>query len=430
MKIDILFDKKLYFLYNYYGGSMRRLLRINYIAFFIILLTLGINVLVFNEKLYKFTVILILIALLIDALRQFVKLIVKKEITLVNSALIIGSVIAIYIMLLYKNIPYSFFPIVLGIYVIMNGIVKFVYASVLFVNKFKGRFFNMLLSLLFFAVGIILVFTPLMHLKISLCFLGIYLILLGLNYLYEYYKDVNHVEKANLRRNLRVPIPSIIEAFLPYAFLKQMDENIQLFENKTSDKNDLEILIQVTDKGYGKFGHVDLFYNDIVYSFGNYDPDSRKLGLVIGDGVLIKAPKKEYVSFCIKDLDKTIIGYGIKLNTKQKEAVAKEIDKIENNLTEYIPSGHKKAYGETIIRKAKAKLYKFKKGKFSKYVLLGCNCAHFIDRVLGKAGSDILKINGLMNPGTYYDYLENEFCKKNSIVISRSIYNKKSIKNL
>ena len=243
---------------------MRRLLRLNYIAFFVILLTLGINVLIFNEKLYKFTVILILIALLIDALRQFVKLIVKKEITLVNSALIIGSVIAIYIMLLYKNIPYSFFPIVLGIYVIMNGIVKFVYASVLFVNKFKGRFFNMFLSILFFAVGIILVFTPLMHLKISLCFLGVYLILLGLNYLYEYYKDINHIDKTNLRRNLRVPIPSIIEAFLPYAFLKQMDDSIQLFENKTNEKTDLEILIQVTDKGYGKFGHVDLFYNNIV----------------------------------------------------------------------------------------------------------------------------------------------------------------------
>ena len=409
---------------------MHRLLRLNYIAFTVILLTLGINVLIFNEKLYKFTVILILIALLIDALRQFVKLIVKKEITLINSASIIGSVIAISIMLMYKNIPYSFFPIVLGIYAIMNGIVKFIYATVLFINKFRGRLFNMLLSILFFAIGIILVFSPLMHLKISLCFLGAYLILLGLNYLFEYYKDLNHIDKTNLRRNLRVPIPSIIEAFLPYAFLKQIDDSIKLYDNKTNEKSDLEILIQVTEKGYGKFGHVDLFYNNKVYSFGNYDPDSRKLGLVIGDGVLIEAPKKEYITFCVKDLDKTILGYGIKLNDKQKEAVKKEVEKIENNLVKYVPSGHKKAYGETIIRKANATLYKFKKGKFTKYVLLGCNCAHFIDRILGKAGSDILKINGLMNPGTYYDYLENKFNKKNSIVIERTIYNKKSIKNL
>ena len=409
---------------------MHKLLRLNYIAFTIILLTLGINVLIFNEKLYKFTVVLILIALLIDALRQFIKLIVKKEITLVNSALIIGSVIAISIMLMYKNIPYSFFPIVLGAYAILNGIVKFVYAAVLFVNKFRGRLFNMLLSLLFFAIGIVLVFSPLMHLKISLCFLGSYLILLGLSYLYEYYKDVKHIDKTNLRRNLRVPIPSIVEAFLPYAFLKQIDNSIKLYENKTNEETDLEILIQVTDKGYGKFGHVDLFYNNQVYSFGNYDPDSRKLGLVIGDGVIIKAPKKEYISFCVKDLDKTILGYGIKLNDKQKGAVQKEIAKVEDNLIKYVPTGHKKAYGETIIRKAKATLYKFKKGKFTKYVLLGCNCAHFIDRILGKAGSDILKINGLMNPGTYYEYLENEFNKKNSVVIERTIYNKKSIKNL
>lgn len=409
---------------------MHKLLRLNYIAFATILLALGINVLIFNEKLYKFTVILILIVLLIDALRQFIKLIVKKEITLPNSASIIGSVIAISIMLMYKNIPYSFFPIVLGAYAIMNGIVKFIYAIVLFINRFRGRLLNMLLSIMFFAIGIVLVFSPLMHLKISLCFLGGYLILLGLNYLYEYYKDVKHIDKTNLRRNLRVPIPSIIEAFLPYAFLKQIDDKVKFYENKTNEEPDLEILIQVTEKGYGKFGHVDLYYNDTVYSFGNYDPDSRKLGLVIGDGVLIKAPKKEYVTFCIKELDKTLLCYGIKLNDKQKEVVKKEMDKIEDNLVNYVPNGHKKAYGERIIRKAKAKLYKFKKGKFTRYVLLGCNCAHFIDRVLGASGTDILKINGLMNPGTYYEYLENEFNKKNSIVITRTIYNKKNIKNL
>ena len=409
---------------------MQKLLRLNYITFFAILLALGINVLIFNEKLYKFTVILILIVLLIDSLRQLIKLIVKKEITFANSLIIIGSVIAIAIMLTYKNIPYSFFSIVLGCYAILNGIVKFVYSLILFANKFKSKLVNMLLALMFFAIGIMLVFSPLIHLKASLCFVGIYLIALSLNYLYEYYKDVKHIEKSNLRRNLRVPLPSIIEAFLPYAFLKQIDENVKMQENKTGEKPDLEILIHVTETGDGRMGHIDLYFNNTVYSFGNYDPATRKLYMVVGDGVLIKSPKKKYIEFCVKEANKTLFDYGIKLNDKQKEEVKKVLAKINDNLVEYTPNWDPKAYAERIQKYTKAKFYKFSKGKFVKYILLGRNCAHFIDSIMGKTGSDILKINGLMNPGTYYEYLENEFNKKNSIVISRTIYNKNNIKNL
>ena len=409
---------------------MHKLLRLNYIAFFVLLLTLGINVLIFNEKLYKFTVVLILIVLLIDSLRQLIKLIVKKEITFANSLIIIGTVIAISIMLNYKNIPYAFFPIVLGAYTILNGTVKFVYSIILFENKFSGRFANMFLALLFYTIGIILIFSPLMHLKVALCFVGIYLILLSLNYLYEYYKDVNHIHKTNLRRRLRVPLPSIIEAFLPYAFLKQIDDNIKYFENKTGEEPDMEILIHVTETGDGRLGHIDLYYNNIVYSYGNYDPATRKLHMCVGDGVLLKSSKKKYIEFCINDANKTLFGYGIKLNDIQKEAVNEEIKKMEKNLVKYTPNWDPKAYAERIQKYTKAKFYKFNKGKFIKYILVGRNCAHFIDSIVGKTGSDILKINGLMNPGTYYEYLENEFNKKNSIVISRSIYNNKSIKNL
>ena len=409
---------------------MQKLLRINYLTFFILLLTLGINVLIFNEKLYKLTIIIILVVLLIDTLRQFVKLIVKREITFVNSLGILGSLIAILIMLNYKNIPYSFFPIVLGAYAILNGIVKFVYSIILFANKMRGRLVNLLLSLLFFTVGIILIFSPIIHLKQALYFMGAYLILLSINYLYEYYKDVKHIEKNNLRRSLRVPLPSIIEAFLPYAFLKQIDDNVKLYENKTNEKPDLEILIHVTETGDGRMGHIDLYYDNTVYSYGNYDPATRKFHMVVGDGVLLKSKKKKYIEFCIKEANKTLFCYGIKLNKEQNEAIKKELDKINNNLVKHVPNWDPKAYAERIEKYTNAKFFKFKKGKFKKYILLGSNCAHFIDSILGKTGSDILKINGLINPGTYYEYLENEFNKKNSNVISRAIYNKSNINNL
>ena len=48
------------------------------------------------------------------------------------------------------------------------------------------------------------------------------------------------------------------------------------------------------------------------------------------------------------------------------------------------------------------------------------------DSIIGKSGTDILKINGIITPGTYYEYLNREFQKKNSMVISKNIYNAQS----
>ena len=36
-------------------------------------------------------------------------------------------------------------------------------------------------------------------------------------------------------------------------------------------------------------------------------------------------------------------------------------------------------------------------------------------------------MTGIITPGTYYEYLNREFQKKNSMVISRKIYNNKNI---
>ena len=42
----------------------------------------------------------------------------------------------------------------------------------------------------------------------------------------------------------------------------------------------------------------------------------------------------------------------------------------------------------------------------------------------GKSGMDILSINGLITPGTYYDYLNRKLKGKNSNIIYKEIYNK------
>ena len=59
--------------------------------------------------------------------------------------------------------------------------------------------------------------------------------------------------------------------------------------------------------------------------------------------------------------------------------------------------------------------------------MLGSNCCRLADNIVGKSGIDLLKMNGAITPGTYYEYLNREFQKKNSMVISRKIYNQKNV---
>ena len=48
-----------------------------------------------------------------------------------------------------------------------------------------------------------------------------------------------------------------------------------------------------------------------------------------------------------------------------------------------------------------------------------------MDDILGNSGMDILSLNGIITPGTYYNYFNKEINRKNSCVISKNIYNSK-----
>ena len=55
---------------------------------------------------------------------------------------------------------------------------------------------------------------------------------------------------------------------------------------------------------------------------------------------------------------------------------------------------------------------------------MGVNCTYFVDQILMNSISSTLKLVGVISPGTYYNYLNENYNKKNSIVVSKKIYNK------
>ena len=176
-------------------------------------------------------------------------------------------------------------------------------------------------------------------------------------------------------------------------------------------------------------GHIDIYFDGKVISYGNYDEGSRRFKDFFGDGVLFITDKRdEYINFCIDNSKKTLFTFGISLTKKQKEQVQKRIAELIDNTFLWDYQSDKKynngsSYAAKLYKKTKASFYKFKKGKYKTYFILGTNCCFLADDIIGCSGMDILSINGIITPGTYYDYLNRFLGLKNSNVVSKDIYN-------
>ena len=189
-------------------------------------------------------------------------------------------------------------------------------------------------------------------------------------------------------------------------------------------------------------GHVEIAFEDRIYSYGSYDMHSRSLFQSIGDGVILIVDKQKYMKYCIEKRDRYLIEFGIKLTNSEKEIIKKNINELINtNTIDYYSDAQLIEQGKLSPRKltdmsseiymyADGRFKKITKGKYKKLFVLNNNCAMMVKSVLKTIGKDVIAINGILTPGAYYDYLNRQFMLKNTNVITRKIYTKNDFKNV
>ncbi len=416
----------------------------------IVLIIIGIFLISFKGVLYYQLVQIFTLAILFLSIKQFVNFFLgKNKEKNINFAKCFLNLIFCLILSLFKNIPLSILPLVFGGYLFINGLVKLINYIILLKNKTIGRLFELISSLFYFIISIPMILSPIKNINSIIFLLGWYFVLLGVNYLTDFITFIIPKKwKNRIIRNFRISLPAFIEAIIPFTVLNEINylidkesyDNPFVFEEKKeNDKADMEVIVHTSDCGFNRMGHVDLYYQGKVISYGNYDDSSVRLFEMIGDGVIFTADRKKYIPFCIEHSKKTLFVFGLKLTDTQKKNVTKELDKLFSQLVEWKPpyvealAKSKKVkkeqyndYASILYQNTGAKFYKFNSGRFQKYFVLGSNCCRLADLIIGKSGIDLLKMNGIITPGTYYEYLNREFQKKNSIVISRNIYNQKA----
>ncbi len=406
-----------------------------------ILTILGMILLIGKSKAYHHLIDIVILIIWLNSLRELIKFIFRKLNKKEQKQTFLNCFFHITVCIILSIVPnfiLGIAPFLFAIYLLIITITQMIMIILELKEKEKVKIKHIAIIIGLSSIAIPILFSPISNINTFVICVSIYSILLGLSMFIDNLNIIiSKKTKSKFKRNIKITFPKIFEAIIPYSIMQEINNNVKQ-EKKTiytyekeKRKINLEILIHTSNRGANKVGHIDIYFQSKVYSFGNYDEGSRTHKEFFGDGVLfISNRKKEYINFCIDNSKKTVFDFGIHLTKKQEQAIKEKIKIIRK---ECIPWNHKQdklynnanSYAGRLYKKTKAHFYKFPKGKYHTYFVLGTNCCTLVDDIVGKIGIDIISLNGIITPGTYYDYLNRMLKQKKSNVISKEIYNYK-----
>lgn len=346
----------------------------------------------------------------------------------------------------YPNVPMAMLPWLFSIVLFLHMATHCITMVIFWKSHLQDWITEAIFTIIYLVLFLMMFLQPLVHLEDLLFVIGGYLFLYGIMDIKDaIFEELKVSTKNKMRRKIRLQLPVLFAAVIPHQMLQYInsyfEENEEedrpiIAEYKEQVEPDLEVLVHVTNSGFGALGHVDICYHGYIISYGNYDATSMRLHDAVGDGVLFVAPKEKYIPFCIADSKKTLFGFGMVLTKEQKRAVNRRLYDFFQTLEPWHPlyeqaekiqdqqtmDASLKYYANRLFQATRAKMYKFKSGPFKTYFVMKTNCVALADAIIGKTGIDIVGTNGIITPGTYYDYFNREFMKSNTNVVTRTIY--------
>ena len=343
---------------------------------------------------------------------------------------------------LATDVPIYILALVIGVYQIFHATINLVTYVLYRKNKIRPRFRLLLDGLVLVFLGGTSLLSSTGNSVFQLFVLGAYFFLYGVSNIRDGFLFEEEIGKNHLKRRVRMSLPIVLAALIPARTLAKINkfmqenaderEDIHLGMVKSGKTAELEIFVHTAETSlFSAIGHVDICYQGRVISYGNYDPSSETLFGMVGDGVLYFCDRDKYIDLCKRESQKTLFGYGIDLTPEMEKAVQKKLAELKQLTIPWEPSADKimtgdgkedYTYAYKIRHETDGELYKFIKSKFKSYFVLSTNCVLLADTIVGQAGTDILSPKGFIAPGTYQAYLNREFEKPNSIVVSKHVY--------
>ena len=364
----------------------------------------------------------------------------KKWMDILSACLTFGFML---VLMEHTYFPEWIIRVSFGGYCLLCSAATFVQFVINLKNRIKGNIFIGTYVISYLILGCFLLFTPDFNTDLLMRFFGLYFILLGIRYFHDLYEEFNLDTKYRWKRKIRIMLPPFLCAFLPDWALNKINRLLQAGKEadvksikKVNRETTLKVMVHVGPEGFQKVGHISFAYKGIVYSYGNYDAKSFRWNQTLGDGVYFNVLLKDYIPNMMYAENNSIFEYGIQTTPEQNEKIEEELRLLRKNSYRWLCpieeaqgydrfSTFQSNYPSRLHYRTGAKFYKIKTGKFKTYWALGDNCATFTDIILGALGCDVLSIRGIISPGTYFDFLEKEYLKPYSPIVSRVVHIKK-----
>lgn len=423
---------------------MKNKINYNFLIFGIIYILIGTLMIIKGNTLPTIMIIVLGDLITLKAFFTLITLIFKKKEKIINTIISLILEVAFGLILIFNtNFTLSFISVIFTLYLFLLAIINLIDLAIYWSNKIKGKIsliIHIIINLLF---SFILISSPSQNFKVALIVISIYLILYGISNIGDFMLEVIPSSfKDKIKYQLSIPLPIILTAIIPPKLIRNFNKTLNLeVKNKSKNRDnqpDLEIIIHLAEGGTAVFGHVDIAYNNKVYSYGNYNRHSRSLFDAIGDGIFMIADKTKYIKYMTEKQKRYLIVYGLDLNNKQKQTLEKEIqNNIYTNTTDWyseLELYKKQKIDKNSFTDMSSELHKYAdavykkviKGKNKIFFVFKTNCTLVAETLIRPLGRAVLPISGIITPGTYYDCLEREYQKNNSNVIEKNIYYKKS----
>lgn len=327
-----------------------------------------------------------------------------------------------------------------GIWAFINFTWRLILCIQLYRNEDKSFWRTCVECLFSLVFALLFLFNPSGNVRTLCIFIGIYLILYGFSMTGDFIRELLKwdLEGKHVKKYIRWTPPIFLTAFLPQKIIEKINKSVaageisqRVFENENTSaehkETKLQVFIHMAPQIAMGFGHMDICFDRKVYSYGTYDAAKQYCNGLICDGVLAKMSVDSYIDHCLKVDKEHIISFSIWLSEKQEEAMRQAIEKLQENCVRWKcpaeETGNKDCTDPASLfyYTADAEFYKFKKGKFKTYFAVSTNCVLLADTLIKAAGIDAIRMNGIVTPGTYLSFLNDEFLKKNSIVIKRTV---------
>ncbi len=406
-----------------------------------LLVIFGLFLLTNSNKGMSFILIGAKVILIVLGLIMILSIFIKREDTILSS--IIGGTLYLLFGICINFWP-NFFTnslyCVVGIWAFINFLWRLILCIQLHINKDRDFHRTEIECIISLFVFIIFSFFRPKNVNLVCIFLGVYMIFYGVNIFIDFIRELLCWDKngEHIKRYIKWSPPVLLTAFIPRRLIEKINRRVKtelkgskVFEiSKRNIKDEdikLEVFIHMAPQVAMGFGHMDICLNNTVYSYGTYDSEAQKCFGLIADGVLAEMDKEKYIKHCLKIDNEDIVSFSILINDEQEEKMQNYINEIIKDCTRWQSKSEldlEKQYNDqasVFYKNADAKFYKFKKGRYKTYFAVSTNCVMLADKLLGSAGIDGIAMNGIITPGTYLSFLNEEFKKKNTIIVRRRV---------